>query len=81
MPGIGLSKSSALECVVKSVTTTSILPNETNGGVLRVLCVICIWDTRWYLQIFHAAGECRRQVKNSTKFVKNVEIVEFQDRI
>ena len=28
---------------------------------------------------FHAADECRRQVKNLTKFVKNVEIVEFHD--
>ena len=26
---------------------------------------------------FHAAGECRRQVKKLTYFVKNVEIVEF----
>ena len=31
--------------------------------------------------IFHAASECRRQVKNVTKFVKNVEIVEFHDHI
>ena len=30
---------------------------------------------------FHAAGECRRQVKNLTKFVKNVEIFEFHDHI
>ena len=30
---------------------------------------------------FHAAGECRRQVKKLTKFVKNVEIVEFHDHI
>ena len=30
---------------------------------------------------FHAAGECRRQVKNVTKFVKNVEIVELHDHI
>ena len=33
------------------------------------------------LNAFHAAGECRRQVKNVTKFVKNVEIVEFRDHI
>ena len=26
-----------------------------------------------------AAGECRRQVKNLIKFVKNVKIVEFHD--
>ena len=30
---------------------------------------------------FHAAGECRRQVKNVTKLVKNVKIVEFHDHI
>ena len=30
---------------------------------------------------FHAAGECRRQVKNVTKFVKNVRIVTFYDHI
>ena len=30
---------------------------------------------------FHAAGECRRQVKSLTKFVKNVEIMEFHDHI
>ena len=29
----------------------------------------------------HAAGECRRQVKNVTHFVKNVKIVEFRDHI
>ena len=33
------------------------------------------------LNAFHAAGECRRQVKNATKFVKNVEIVKFHDHI
>ena len=30
---------------------------------------------------FHAAGECRRQVKDLTKFVFFVEIVEFHDHI
>ena len=30
---------------------------------------------------FHAAGKCRRPVKNLTKFVKNVKIVEFHDHI
>ena len=30
---------------------------------------------------FHAAGECRRQVKKLTKFVKNVKIVEFHYHI
>ena len=30
---------------------------------------------------FHAAGECRRQVKNDTNFVKNVNIVECHDHI
>ena len=30
---------------------------------------------------FHAAGECRRQVKNVTNYVKNVNIVEFHDHI
>ena len=26
---------------------------------------------------FHAAGECRRQLKNVSKFVKNIKILEF----
>ena len=30
---------------------------------------------------FHAAGECRRQVKILTNLVKNVKIVEFHDHI
>ena len=30
---------------------------------------------------YHAAGECRRHVKNVTNFVKNVNIVEFHDHI
>ena len=30
---------------------------------------------------FHGAGECRRQVKNVTNFVKNVDILEFHDHI
>ena len=30
---------------------------------------------------FHAAGECRRQVKKLTHFVKCVNIVEFHDYI
>ena len=34
-----------------------------------------------FINAFHAAGECRRQVKNLTKFVKNIEIVEFHDHI
>ena len=33
------------------------------------------------LNAFHAAGECRRQVKKVTTFVKNVEIMEFHDHI
>ena len=33
------------------------------------------------LKAFHAAGVCRRQVKNLTKFVKNVEIVKFHNQI
>ena len=33
------------------------------------------------LNTYHAAGECRRQVKNVTHFVKNVNIVEFHDHI
>ena len=34
----------------------------------------------WYLA-FHAAGECRRHVKNVTNFVKNVKIVQFHAHI
>ena len=33
------------------------------------------------LNAFHVAGECRRQVKHVTKFVKNVKSVEFHDHI
>ena len=33
------------------------------------------------LNAFHAAGECRRQVKNLTNFVKNFKIVEFHNHI
>ena len=34
-----------------------------------------------HLNAFHAAGECRRQVKNVTKYVKNVEIVDIHDHM
>ena len=30
---------------------------------------------------FHAAGKCRRHVRNVTNFVKNVKIVEFHYHI
>ena len=33
------------------------------------------------LNTYHAAGECRRQVKNITNLVKNVKIVEFHYHI
>ena len=33
------------------------------------------------LNAFHAAGECRRQVKNVKNVVKNVNIVGFHDHI
>ena len=33
------------------------------------------------LNTYHAAGECRRQVKNITNFVKNVNIVELRYHI
>ena len=33
------------------------------------------------LNAFHAAGECRRQVKYLTNLVTNVEIEEFHDHI
>ena len=39
------------------------------------------FDIRSHVNAFHAAGECRRQVKNVTNFVKNVKIVEFNGRI
>ena len=34
-----------------------------------------------HFNAFHAAGECRRPVKNVTKCVKNVNIVEFHYHI
>ena len=33
------------------------------------------------INAFHAAGECRRQVKNLTNVAKNVKIVEFHYHI
>ena len=33
----------------------------------------------WGFNAFHAEGKCRRQVKNLTKFVKNVKIVKFHN--
>ena len=33
------------------------------------------------INAFHAAGECKRQVKNVTKYVKNVNILEFNNHI
>ena len=33
------------------------------------------------INAIHAAGKCRRQVKNLTNFVKNDKIVEFHDHI
>ena len=33
------------------------------------------------ISAFHAAGECRRQVKKLTNLVKNVNILEFHDNI
>ena len=35
----------------------------------------------FYLNAFRAAGECRRQFKNATNLVKNVNIVELHDHI
>ena len=42
--------------------------DQTNGSALSV-------------NAFHAAGECRPQVKNVKNVVTNVEIVEFHDQI
>ena len=36
---------------------------------------------RFKVNVFHTAGECRRQVKNVTKFVKKIKIVIFHDHI
>ena len=33
------------------------------------------------INAFHATGECRRHIKNLTKFVKNFKIVEFHGHI
>ena len=38
-------------------------------------------DVVYFLNAFHAAGECRRQVKKLSKCAKNVKIVEFHYRI
>ena len=47
---------------------TSILHDETNGRVLSI--ITC-----------HTAGESRRQVKNFTKYVNDVNILTFRYRI
>ena len=41
---------------------------------------LCLGPTR-LLNAFHAAGECRRQVKNVSNLVKNVKIMEFHYHI
>ena len=38
-------------------------------------------STRNHVNTYHAAGECRRRVKNLTNLVKNVKIVEFHSHI
>ena len=43
-------------------------------------CIVYRWIPR-SLNAFRAAGECRRQVKNVTNFVKYLKIVEFHDHI
>ena len=53
---------------------------ENNLTIYKNLCT----DTEipiYTFNAFHAAGECRRQVKKLAKFVKNVDIVEFHDYI
>ena len=66
MPSIGFVIPE-ITCEICEKTNTSLL-SETNARVVNV-------------NAFRAAGECRRQVQNLTKFVKNVEIMEFHDHI
>ena len=40
-----------------------------------------MYESGCYIDVFRAAGECRRQVKNVTNFVNFFKIVEFHDHI
>ena len=44
----------------------------SDGSKCNILC---------HVNTYHAAGECRRQVKNVTNVVTNVKILKFHDRI
>ena len=57
-------------CTLRSVNTRYLF---------QYYCIPILLDK--LLNAFHAAGECRRQVKNVTKIEKNVEIMEFHDHI
>ena len=52
---------------------------STPGAFIRVNTVVVRLhkDVHRYLNTYHAAGECRRQVKDLRNVVKNVKIVEF----
>ena len=40
-----------------------------------------VFQLKFCINTFHAAGECRRHVINLTNLVKNVKILEFHDHI
>ena len=49
-------------------------------GLFKKFCIFII-TRHLYINAFHAAGECRRQVIDLTYFVKNVNILEFHGHI
>ena len=60
--------------------------SRRNPGLIHNACVLqclsdVLADVMVILNAFHAAGECRRQVKNLTNLVKNGKIVEFHVHI
>ena len=56
----------------RKITQVVILNND--GMYVYCLRMIGKEDGNYYINTYHTAGECRRQVKNLTNVVKNVKI-------
>ena len=63
------------ESIVSTRISVRYRVRSTRNDVKCSCVVLCL------INAFRAAGECRRQFKNVTNFVKNVKIVEFHDHI
>ena len=71
---IGFLNKSLCQCLRREnseMTSNLRLGEEWQGSSLH----------SWDINAFHAAGECRRQVKQLINFVRKVKIVEFHDHI